>query len=537
MTAPAPPSLSLEEARRRLKELGYLDGRVERFVFRRALEGRGALLLPAVFAGAFAAALAGAAAVETADPGFGRSPGPFAIVLAHFFLASLLPAALGGTALALAADRVSRPAGAGLAAGLATGSLVLALWIGGSYAMGGGLLHALVWGVPVSAAALLAAETARSGFLARAYAHSRLLPERQRRGAFLLATVLGMGVAVLVLALRREPEAARPPRPRGTIDKVRVVAVDGLELDGEASRTSPRVKEVLERGATGWWPARKATPPEIWMDLATGAPGERHGVRALERVRPLGSSLAVRPPPGMAWYLRTVGPRLGLVTSAPVSASDRRSLAFWEVYSSAGLSSVSVGWWSSGPWPGAAVVGNDEVLVKAKTGVDVDRVALGELALLQTQWGGSLQTVYLPSLDIVRNDRAARAIALDRVAAFLGDQVGRAADNAFVLIVLAADSHPSEGGLARMVVFDRGSARRSNVRIRPEDVAPSILARAGIPVAEDLPGRPVPSLFGSGLLETASVATYGPRLAPAPARSPASDREYLEKLKSLGYLQ
>jgi hypothetical protein len=28
--------LPLEEARRRLKELGYLDGRVERFLFRRA---------------------------------------------------------------------------------------------------------------------------------------------------------------------------------------------------------------------------------------------------------------------------------------------------------------------------------------------------------------------------------------------------------------------------------------------------------------------------------------------------------------------
>ena len=536
MTAPAPPSLSLEEARARLKDLGYLDGSVERFVFRRAFEGRGGLFVPAVLAGAFAAALACAAAVETAEPWFGRAPGPFGVVLAHFFAASLLPAVLLAAALALAADRTRRPAAGGLAAGLFAGGLAIALWIGGSYALGGGLLHALVWGVPVSAAALLAAEGARSGFLARAYARSRRLPERRRRGVFLAVAAAGMIVAASLFGLRREAEAARPPQPRGRIDEVRVVAVDGLELDGEASRTPARLRDLFDRGATGWWPAEKGTPPEIWMSLATGVPPARHGVRALERVRPLGSSLALRPPPGMAWYLRGVGRALGLVKSAPVSASDRRSLAFWEVYSSAGLPAVCVGWWSSGPWPGAAVVSNEEVLARARTGADVDRVALE--ALEGRKWGAKLETVYLPSLDILRHDPAARAKAAGGIESFLGQQAGLAAsaEKPFVLIVIAADSHPPEGGLGRMVVFDGGAARGSKLRIRPEDVAPSILARAGIPVAEDLPGRSAASLFASGSLETATVTTYGPRVAAGPGRKTVTDRDYLEKLRSLGYL-
>ena len=57
MTGAARPAVGLAEARQRLKDLGYLDGRVERFVFRRALAGRGGLFLPGLLSLAFAAAL------------------------------------------------------------------------------------------------------------------------------------------------------------------------------------------------------------------------------------------------------------------------------------------------------------------------------------------------------------------------------------------------------------------------------------------------------------------------------------------------
>jgi hypothetical protein len=101
--------------------------------------------------------------------------------------------------------------------------------------------------------------------------------------------------------------------------------------------------------------------------------------------------------------------------------------------------------------------------------------------------------------------------------------------------VLAADSHPSAGAVERMIVFD-GAPAPSIVPIRTEDVAPSILARAGVPAARDLPGRAVAALFRPGSLETSTVPTWGERVAPAAPAPRGSDREYLEKLKSLGYL-
>ena len=66
----APPRIDLEEARERLRTLGYLKGPVERYFFRRALEGRGASMLPAVLLAAAAAAVASVAAVEVSEAGF-----------------------------------------------------------------------------------------------------------------------------------------------------------------------------------------------------------------------------------------------------------------------------------------------------------------------------------------------------------------------------------------------------------------------------------------------------------------------------------
>ena len=105
-----------------------------------------------------------------------------------------------------------------------------------------------------------------------------------------------------------------------------------------------------------------------------------------------------------------------------------------------------------------------------------------------------------------------------------------------VLIVLAQDSHPAASALGRMFVFDGRQPART-IQARAEDAAPSILARAGVPPAADLAGRPAVALFPSGALEATSVATYGPRIAPAASRPAVTDREYLEKLKSLGYLK
>jgi hypothetical protein len=271
----------------------------------------------------------------------------------------------------------------------------------------------------------------------------------------------------------------------------------------------------------------------MWTDLATGVSGTRHGIRALEWVRPFRLP-ALRPPFGTSWYFRGVGLALGTVSRSPVSAWERRSLAFWEVAASAGLPSLAVGWWASGPWPNATVVENREVLAHAATGSDADVVATAEFE--RRVEGKTLGTVYLPGADIVREQPPARRVVLARIRSLLERLIDRARAGQIALVVLAADSHPVAGSLGRMVVFDGSSLRSRMVRIAPEDVAPSLLARAGVPPARDLPGRPAVSLFAPGSLETAGVATYGDRIPPESAAPKESDREYLEKLKSLGYL-
>ncbi len=223
------------------------------------------------------------------------------------------------------------------------------------------------------------------------------------------------------------------------------------------------------------------------------------------------------------------------MTSAPVSHADRRNLDFWEVAASAGIPSLSVGWWAAGPWPGATVVENRAVFARASDGAGADREAIGAFET-EAKKGFGLSTVYLPGCDIARGDPAAKGGAESRIVELLEAEIARAAAGEIVLVVLAADSHPREGSLGRLVVFDGGAGRKS-VRIRPEDAAPSILARAGVPTARDLSGRPVPALFSAGTVETTGVPTYGPRVAPHASTAPESDEEYLEKLRSLGYLQ
>jgi hypothetical protein len=533
------PTLSLDEARRRLRDLGYLNGSVERYVFRRAFAGRGGLFLPAILLGAFAAAVASVAAVETAEAGFGDSLTAVAALFVHLFCADLVITGILAILLTAIADSSLAPAGTATASGLAAATAVFFLWIAGAYSLSRDVpARALLWGGPVALAALLLARGVRSGFLGRAYAHSRVLPGRPRRRVFLAAAVAGVLIALAIFSSsssrKRPPAPPVLPSPRG--GAVAVIAVDGLALDAPASDGLSGLRELLATGVTGWWPARAAAPPEVWSDLATGEPPSRHGVRALARVRPRGSPAGLRPPLGTAWYLRRLGPALRLVVNSPVSASDRRRLAFWEVAASAGLPAVAVGWWASGPWPGAHVVGNEEILAGATDGISADRRAID--ALRQRRRGGQqIATVYLPGLDILRDRGGSeeRLRAVDQLRRFLEEEVSRSVAGQQALVVLAVDCHAAPSALGRMVVFD-GRQPVKTLRIRPEDVAPSILARAGVPAAADLPGRPVPALFPPGTLETATVSTYGPRSAPEGARSAATDREYFEKLRSLGYL-
>jgi hypothetical protein len=529
------PALDLEEARRRLRELGYLDGGVERFVFARALEGRRGVLVPAALAGALAFAVADVAATACSEADFAARVGGPAWLLLHLFLAFLLPAVAVSLLVAAAADRSRSPAGAAMAFAMVAAALVFGLWIAATSRLGGSFgTAAAVWAIPVALSAVGLARSVRSGYLARAFAHSRTLPPSRQRGVFMLVPVAGVIAAAFVLAGRPEP----PPPPlhvSGGRPPVVVVAVDGVSIEPSVAGASS-LDRLLARAASGWWTGVPGdpSPPELWTTVATGVYGRRHGVRALERVRPAGSPSALRPPLGAAWYLQRIGPSLSLVSGAPVSASDRRAPTFWEVAASAGLPSAAIGWWASGPWPGADVLDNRELLGGAGTGEEADTRALEEL---EKRRGRAITTAYLPGPDILRDHGARRSEELSRIARFLEGHAARAAAGEIVLIVVALASHESVGAPGGVFAFDGATPPAAKwVRIRPTDVAPSILARAGVPAALDLDGRPVAALFPPGTLETLTVPTYGSRRV-ARSDSPATtDRDYLKKLKALGYL-
>lgn len=525
---------TLDEARARLRELGYLRGSVERFVFRRALESGASVFVAVLAAGAVAVSVAETAAVASSQFRYGGSARGIALLFVELAVVAILPVALFASVLSLAAARSRRPGrDAGLFALFAAAG-VLAVWLVGVWRLGPERpAPALLWGVPVAAGALILGATTRTAFLARAFARSGRLPERPRRAILFFVAAGALSLAAVNLAVRREPALPAPPLPSPRTGSIVVVGADGLALDSRREKEENVIASLLATGATGWWDARPASPAEIWTDLATGVPASRHGVRALEWVRPWRLP-PLRPPFGTAWYLRGLGLSAGTVERAPVSAWERRSLAFWEVAASAGLPSLAVGWWASGPWPGAEVVENRDVLGRAASGLEADAVAFAEFE--RGAPGKSVATVYLPSADILRDEPAARREALARVLFRLEGLIGRARDGEIALVVIAVDSHPASASRGRMVVFDGDAETARPIPIRSLDVAPSILARAGIPVARDLAGRPAPSLFRPGSLETATVERYGDRVAPATARGRETDREYLERLKSLGYL-
>jgi hypothetical protein len=174
---------TLAEARARLRELGYLDGGVDRLLFRPVFEGRGGAFLPAVLIGALAAALAALAAVEVSEPGFGASLRSTLALATHLFLANLAPAAILALALGGLAARVRAPGIVARAAGLASALSIFALWIAGTYSLAPELAaRSLLWGIPLAVAAFfLAAAVRRRFWPARSRARDAAAPGQPPR--------------------------------------------------------------------------------------------------------------------------------------------------------------------------------------------------------------------------------------------------------------------------------------------------------------------------------------------------------------------
>lgn len=523
-----PPSLA--EVRERLKRQGYLDTGLERAIFT-APRASGAIL-PSVLTGAAAcsAASAAAAAVRGAV-----SPAPGALLLfLCLFLVELPLAAVGG-ALFYAATRAFRvPENARrasyLAAVLAAAAVFALFTVGVRSLPAGGAGSSLVSTILVGVAAFYFARAVRATSLSLALRRQVDLPASPffRRGTAL--AVAALLIASTLVAWRSRKTVPFPPltvaaSPRPPLV---VVALDGV--------SPAMLAGLFPEGPRVAWRRAEATPPEVWSTVATGVSAQRHGVRAFERVSVF-RRVAARVPWGCAWAFRGPLRWVGIAGRLPVSGAERRAYTFWEIAAKVGVPTLAVNWWASEPVPGAVVVDNSEIARGSGSGSDDDARSIARFELERDRQRPRLSTLYLPGADIDRGPLTRPALG------FLKAEASRARRGEESLWIVFDAGRSGAGGGLWMAGPDatagtpNRAAGSSPPGARPEDVAPTVLARLGIPAAEDLGGFPLPDMLVAGALEKARVATYGTRASREPEAGPTeAGREYLQRLKSLGYL-
>jgi len=97
-----------------------------------------------------------------------------------------------------------------------------------------------------------------------------------------------------------------------------------------------------------------------------------------------------------------------------------------------------------------------------------------------------------------------------------------------------AGDHERDGIL---VVSGPGLPHGTELGVIPAlDLAPTVLALLDLPVGEDMPGRPVETLLGAATVR--SIPSHGDgRFVDGPLAPSPAEREYLDRLRSLGYVR
>ncbi len=432
MTDPA----GIDELRARLRALGYLDARVDRFVLGGVSRSR--LASVAVQAslriGALAGLLLGPAAViglATRAPGLVTSARDGVVLALYLMVPFALAAAIvAGVAIA-AGHAVARRAAAhpglavrarraAMAAGLvaATSTLVyLTLWWRAAVPAGdlGAQLAALA---VASAIALILGHAVTVSVLASlARAGFSDLPSGSPLSSWRTLAPLGvLAVAGAWLMLRvlsgaeATPAAAPPPLtvvPTGV--RVVVIAIDGADpatLDRLRDEGRLPVLTPLLNGARApLAPAGDRDPARLWTTIATGQPPGRHGIQSLEGRQLAG--VEGRVDASEVSLLTTATDLLRLTRPTIASGDQRRLPAFWEVAARAGLRTAVVHWWAT--WPAD----------------DTSGIVLSDRAILRLEQGGTLAGEIAPDAvyGALQTSAPERAARVDDALAGLGDLV------------------------------------------------------------------------------------------------------------------
>lgn len=404
MTRDTPPDI--DQLRARLRALGYLDARVDRYVLGSAT-ARGGRTRFAIAAGLRVGVAAGAlvgvsAAVALAARAPGLITGPRDALVVGLTLVVLFTlaaaAAVSVTVLAaswyVARGRRVTPARARHAA-TAAGVLValaaaayLTLWWGAAQAAFTALpvyWHAAAVAIAAATALLLAhaVSVVILAALARAGGDEIHAGGLFSSRAFLAVFGVLLAAGAAALAATGTPDAPRAapsiaPAPTGLA--LRVVAIDGFDAGVSrrlaAEGTLPALSRLLAGAAVplGTTDASGPDPARDWTTIATGQPASRHGITSLaaRRARGLEGRLPDARGAGMQ-ALVNAADLLRLTTPAVTSGSERRDPAFWEVAEAAGLRTAVINWWATWPAPaGDSIVITDRALLRLDTGGTLD---------------------------------------------------------------------------------------------------------------------------------------------------------------------
>jgi hypothetical protein len=339
---------------------------------------------------------------------------------------------------------------------------------------------------------------------------------------------LAAGAAILI-ALLFIPAYAMPERqvsaPLQVVTtpverSVALVAVDGLSDEIIRSRLD-LMREFASVEATPTIIAPSTT--ERWASVGTGVPASLHGVRAVEGVRLFGGTHVLQSVSRADVVLRA------LATRQPLPPTIRRRDYLWEIFSTRGVRSLAVNWWTAADAKSGALdsIGQQTIFGAARSdalGVDIGatRRFLREVDAGHAQFA----TVYLPALDIILNrlaiDPASRVTMSIRALDGLNTLVRAVRERGYdvLLIGLPGESQNGHATIASTIPIRKPAAAF--------DVAPTVCALLGFPASDEMPGQ---TLIGT----VPRIPTYGPRNATA---SPTKvNQEYYDSLRSLGYIR
>jgi hypothetical protein len=378
------------------------------------------------------------------------------------------------------------------------------------------------------------------------------------------------------------------------IDGVLPEEVDYLMRAGDL----PALSGLAQAGGRVWSYARRDEPPaSFWTSVATGVPGPAHGVTALDSFRPLGVRTPLaRSGPLRVWWSRVEVP-LGLAEYKPLLANRRSAFTVWELASRGGAPVLAVNWWATfpaEPLPGLVVAhGAWQLLREGSEGAvapAADAAAMRALAgeaakpppegtdgtearlaaslppdaaasildralipdrfyrrVFASRLAGETKAaaLYLPGLDIAAAGWKGGDVAFaDLVRAELRAAdllLARAAAGAGTVAVVFDPGRRRAGGEGRILLW-RGLWRRTGCggpalaggqgrTVAPEAVASALLRAAGMPQSAELPPPPAGCPWPE---PPVTLPGFGQR--GREAVSGAEGKEYLESLRSLGYL-